>query len=160
MGTSKGHRRVEPPSGNDLTKKRNKEQKGKGRGSPQGSARWRDTFQGRGWWDSRVSCHPFLPFSESGFSRPWRPYCDGFCYLLPSPDAPARDTPPSDRIGTWSPRYSPLSLFLGRTKARENTSVCRLSFISAFLEWHRCHRTHCPPFFRPVWNSFWILKKV
>lgn len=75
------------PAGNDSNKKRNKEQEGIKRGRRMGArrARWRDTFQGRGWWDSRVSRHPFLPFSESGFSRPWRPYCDGFCYLLPSP---------------------------------------------------------------------------
>lgn len=45
-----------------------------------------------------------------------------------------------DRLETWFP-LPPSIPFPPRTKVRENTSVCRLSFISAFLKWHRCQRT-------------------
>lgn len=75
-GTSKGG-----TSGNDSDKKKSKErEKGrKGKGSADGRSIRRDdadTFQGRGWPDSRVSYPWFLPsLSRSLVSpSPWRPY--------------------------------------------------------------------------------------
>lgn len=133
--------------GQRLRQKKSKWKNARGeKGKGADSARWRDTFQGRGWSDSRVSYpRPFPLFQRIWFLPPLAPtyyYTTISATCYPSPDAPNPEHT-SAGIETWSPGLRYFST--GRTKARENISVCCLSFISAFLEWHRCHWTHRRP---------------
>lgn len=147
-GTPKGHRRVEHRAMTSMKKKkRKKKREGREKGKGADDCRtWRDDVIHSRDEGGRIHVSPILvsslSFTESLVSpSPGAhilPYND-FCYLLPF----SRCDQPRTHL-CWDRNLIPGLRYFStrRIKARENISVCRLSFISAFLEWYRCHWTH------------------